>query len=304
MTMLKIDQVHWSQHWRELTEIRRRVFIEEQKVPVELELDEHDFTARHWLAWYGAEPVGTVRLLDDGHIGRLAVAASYRERGIGQALLHRALEGALEMGLEQVELAAQEHAIAFYRKEGFKPVGGLFMDAGIPHQTMQRVLRNERRLGEDGRRFHIDNLDEAVLAVSSLARRQLRIFCHSLEAEHYAQPRLLEIISELARKHRDSEVRVIICDDRPLREIRHPLVDLSQRLSSSVQIRICRPEHYADFREYFLVADKEAIIAYGMNRSGRGWGGFNERAKAKEHSEQFDRLWHLSKPSAWLKKLF
>lgn len=302
--MLKIDQVHWSQHWRELTELRRRVFVEEQSVPVELELDEHDFSARHWLAWYGQEPVGTVRLLSDGHIGRMAVAADYRERGIGRALLHHALEGALEMGLTKVELAAQLQAIDFYRKEGFKPVGGLFVDAGIDHQRMERPLRLERRLGEDGKKFHIDKLSESVLAVCSLAQRQLRIFCHSLESEYYGQERLIEIISELARKHRDSEVRVLICDDRPLREGRHPLVDLSHRLSSSLQIRISRPEQRSDFREYFLVADKEAIVAYSMNRSGRGWGGFNERAKAKEYCEQFDRLWHLSSPSPWLKKLF
>ena len=303
MTMLKIERVRWSEHWRELTEIRRRVFVEEQRVPVELELDEDDFTARHWLARYGSEVVGTVRLLADGHVGRMAVAADYRGRGIGRALLHAVIDDAIQQQLPKLELAAQTHAIDFYRKEGFQPIGDSFMDAGIAHQSMTRTLRGTQRLGEDGRKFAVESLPDSALALASLSRRQLWVFCHSLEPEVYAQPRLIDIVSTLARKHRDSEIRLLICDDRPLRESRHPLVELSQRLSSSIHIRVSNPKQHGELSEYFLLADNEATLVHSMRRGGRAWGCFHSRPTASAYREQFDRLWQHAKPSPWLRPL-
>lgn len=301
--MLTIEQVSWAEHWRELTALRRRVFVEEQKVPVELELDEHDFSARHWRAILNNEVVGTVRLLEDGHVGRMAVAADHRGQGIGRELLTAVIQDAIALGLESLHLAAQEHAIEFYERAGFKAFGDLFWDAGILHRNMSRVLRPEERLGDDGAKFAVHSLADSALSLVSRSRRQVWLLCRCLEPEVYAQPRMIELLSNLARKHRDSEVRLLISDDRPLRESRHPLVELSQRLSSSIHIRVLRKEQLAELNEYYLLGDGEAIIVQHMHRGGSAWGSFSLRPTVRTYREQFDRLWQHARPSPWLRRL-
>lgn len=141
MNSIYTQQVSWQQARHELTAIREQVFVKEQNVPLELELDEHDEHCYHLLA-YGQEgqPVGTARLLQDGHIGRMAVLAPYRGRGIGSKLLVSIVELARRQGLDEVYLNAQIHAVGFYEKHQFQVVGEEFMDAGIPHVQMQRRL--------------------------------------------------------------------------------------------------------------------------------------------------------------------
>ena len=135
---LEILPVRWASHARELAEVRRRVFIEEQAVPEELEWDGEDAHALHWLALCAGQPAGTVRLLADGHIGRMAVLREHRQRGIGVALLRAALAAAAAQGCQEVYLHAQVHALGFYAREGFVVEGPEFDDAGIPHRTMRR----------------------------------------------------------------------------------------------------------------------------------------------------------------------
>jgi predicted GNAT family N-acyltransferase len=131
--------------WDELGEpalkIRLEVFVQEQGVPVELELDGIDPLCVHALASQGAGPVvGTGRLLPDGHIGRLAVVRPARGTGVGSALLLALLQAARERGYRQVELFAQVQAQPFYRRFGFVAVGSEFDDAGIAHIAMRAAL--------------------------------------------------------------------------------------------------------------------------------------------------------------------
>lgn len=130
----------WPRDEALLADIRRRVFVLEQRVPAELEWDGEDAAASHWLAWQGEQAVGTVRLLADGHIGRMAVLPQARRGGIGAALLAAAVRGAQARRLAEVYLHAQVHAIDFYARYGFVAEGEEFMDAGIPHRLMRRVL--------------------------------------------------------------------------------------------------------------------------------------------------------------------
>ena len=119
MTMLKIEPVSWQDDAEILTAIRHRVFVDEQHVPIELEIDEHDPQAQHWLASLGDTAVGTVRLLSDGHIGRMAVLADYRGKHIGQDMLDTVIASAKAQQFPLLRLAAQQHAIGFYRKAGW-----------------------------------------------------------------------------------------------------------------------------------------------------------------------------------------
>lgn len=131
--------------WGELREpaarIRHTVFVDEQKVPVEVEIDHWDPQCVHALARTAAgEAVGTGRLLPDGHIGRMAVLASARGLGVGSALLLALMEAARRRGDRDVALSAQTHAVPFYRRHGFAEEGEVYDDCNIPHVDMRRTL--------------------------------------------------------------------------------------------------------------------------------------------------------------------
>jgi len=128
----------WSSQGRDAQAIRYDVFVQEQKVPPELEWDEMDAACLHILAYDAAgQAVATARLLPDGHIGRMAVRKAARGRGIGKAMLEALMQEARKRGDRCVMLNAQTHAESFYRCFGFAREGEEFMDAGIPHIRMR-----------------------------------------------------------------------------------------------------------------------------------------------------------------------
>ena len=121
--------------------IRRQVFIEEQGIPAGLEWDDRDALCLHVLALAaGGEPVGTARLDVDGRIGRMAVLPAWRGRGAGGVLLGTLLAAARERGLRRVYLHAQQSALPFYRRAGFRVTGDPCLEAGIVHVCMEMPL--------------------------------------------------------------------------------------------------------------------------------------------------------------------
>lgn len=144
MDTIEIKRVSFIRDFAGLCYIREQVFIKEQGVPSDLEWDGLDQDAIHLLAVTPSQqPVGTIRILNDGHIGRMAVLDEWRNRGIGRQLLKQTLEVARQLGLEQVFLSAQTTAINFYTRYGFVPEGEVFPDAGIDHQNMRLTLNEE-----------------------------------------------------------------------------------------------------------------------------------------------------------------
>jgi predicted GNAT family N-acyltransferase len=148
---LEVARITTSEEMRQALLIRRRVFIEEQNVPEDLEIDEHDAdpatvtTAVHVLVRLDGEPVATGRLLlaePDGrlHIGRVAVLSDRRRYGLGRAVMEALHELAREHRAEAVTLAAQLHAIGFYERLGYRAYGDVFLDAGIEHRWMDLAL--------------------------------------------------------------------------------------------------------------------------------------------------------------------
>lgn len=131
----------WESCEANLSSVRREVFINEQSVPEDLEWDEFDATAQHILALnFDSQAIGTGRIINDGHIGRMAVLKKCRHQGIGSAILLALLDIAKKQKLEQVYCYAQVEAIPFYEQHGFVCDGDEFMDAGIPHKTMHKNL--------------------------------------------------------------------------------------------------------------------------------------------------------------------
>ena len=126
--------------------VRQAVFIQEQRVPAELELDEFDLSATHALAYQDAQCIGTGRLVELGNgqtqIWRLAVLAQFRGVGIGKQILEKLVELAISQGAKTIILHAQLSAIPFYEKLGFQVQGDAYDEAGIAHRNMILLLPN------------------------------------------------------------------------------------------------------------------------------------------------------------------
>ena len=119
--------------------IRMRVFVEEQRVPKEIELDRDDKRAIHFLATVSGQAIGTARVVmrrGCAKIGRMAVLKSRRRQGVGTKLLRRTVTTARKLGARKIYLHAQVPVIRFYERTGFRCVGPVFDEAGIPHRKM------------------------------------------------------------------------------------------------------------------------------------------------------------------------
>jgi predicted GNAT family N-acyltransferase len=137
----QVRPADWQRDARALQHIRRTIFVVEQQVSESLEWDDADAESIHALAEdAGGQAIGCARLLPDGHIGRVAVLASHRGRGVGDALMRYMIVLAASLGHRRVIVNAQTHALRFYERLGFAAVGEEYDDAGIPHRTMMLDL--------------------------------------------------------------------------------------------------------------------------------------------------------------------
>jgi predicted GNAT family N-acyltransferase len=134
----------WQDAEAQLRAIRTQVFIQEQNVPEALEWDGEDAQALHVLACDSSgRAIGTARLLlhhELAHIGRMAVLPDWRRQGVGRALLAGVMTAAQTRGASRAFLNAQTTAVPFYAQAGFAVEGEEFLDAGIPHLRMTRIL--------------------------------------------------------------------------------------------------------------------------------------------------------------------
>jgi len=139
-----IQTTSWNENKKALSEVRKKVFIEEQNVPEELEWDEYDQDCTHVLVTDEKnKPVACGRLKADGHIGRMAVLKDHRATGIGKSMLNELISHAQSLHIKKVFLHAQISAISFYEKQGFKVSSEEFMDANIPHKSMEKTVTTE-----------------------------------------------------------------------------------------------------------------------------------------------------------------
>jgi len=129
--------------------VRLAVFVQEQGISPQLELDERDAAAVHAVAFdaHGVA-VATGRLLPDAHIGRMAVLEELRGQGVGVAILRALLAIAASRGDRVVRLHAQRSALGFYAREGFVAQGDEYLEAGIAHQTMAKRLASDDPVGD------------------------------------------------------------------------------------------------------------------------------------------------------------
>jgi predicted GNAT family N-acyltransferase len=134
----RVRLVDWREASETLARIRTTVFVEGQGVPPAIEMDGRDGECAHALAESSSgAPIGTGRLMPDGRIGRMAVLAAWRGKGVGAAILAALMVEAKRRGLPETYLHAQSHAKDFYARHGYVVEGDEFLEAGIAHVTMR-----------------------------------------------------------------------------------------------------------------------------------------------------------------------
>ncbi|HAO54001.1 MAG TPA: hypothetical protein DCR03_00220 [Gammaproteobacteria bacterium] len=159
MDTVSVKIVEYSDELEKILQLRQTVFIKEQKVPEDEEIDDLDSLEAissnrviHLIAYAGEEVFGTARLFlpsttdirtvtaETLHVGRVAVKQTGRRLGLGSLLMNKCHEIAREIGHKQITLSAQIQAMPFYRELGYKERGPLYLDAGIQHQDMDITL--------------------------------------------------------------------------------------------------------------------------------------------------------------------
>ena len=292
----------WNDDSAALAAIRREVFIDEQNVPEDLEWDGEDTYARHWLALINNEPVGTVRLLRNGHVGRMAVRKAWRNQGIGAALLRAVIGEAFAQDLRELFLHAQTHAVDFYARHGFIAEGPEFMDAGIPHRTMRLLLHPQRRLGQDHGRFAVTRPREVALDLVQQAQRHVRILSNALDPDIYDNAELAAALSQLVRNYRGADIRILIVDSSGLAQTSHALVALAKRLSSAIKIRkINAPNEVLP--ENYLIADGRGLLCLSLRETALSWADYNNKPLANEYTQTFDEMWNHAQEDPYLRVL-
>lgn len=146
---LVVEKADWNEDKAELIKLRGIVFVEEQNVPVSLEVDGMDPDCRHVKAVMDDQIIGTARLLPNGYIGRMCVLKEFRNQGVGTKMLGNLIQQAFsdqttQEPIDEVTLNSQSSAIPFYEANGFVTCSEEFMEANIAHRKMVLKRANFR----------------------------------------------------------------------------------------------------------------------------------------------------------------
>lgn len=297
-----------------LAAVREDVFVLEQRVPLDIELDSDDPRCAHVLARsLDGAPIATGRMTPDGVIGRMAVVRDWRGRGVGSMILHTLLDLARTSRLDTVTLHAQRSAVPFYLKHGFATEGSDFEEAGIAHVNMRRSL--ERRAQPE--RATPPPAPQAV-ALQCTTREELIGITHTLlaGARHgmcvlvrELHPQLLNDtaclveLRRLAISGRGASIRVLAQDlTRALQEGTR-LLDLAQRLSSVIEMRRPVEPQDLEYPSAFMCVDTQGYlfrpVEHQMAADGSTWAPGRHALLMRK----FEEVWARSDPWPELRAL-
>jgi predicted GNAT family N-acyltransferase len=311
---ITVEQTDWRHSAAELTNIRHQVFVVEQGVPESEEVDDHDPTARHWIARdAGNRALGTARLVGN-KVGRMAVLREFRGHGVGGSLLRAIIEHAGREGLDTLVLGAQTHAAPFYQGAGFRVAGLQFIDAGIPHLPMTLELKRfDRRpvaappAVEATHRAPVAVASAAgfagqALALATAAERSLRLFSDRLAPEIYDDAGFCTAVRRLATRHPHTATMILVRDSRPLAGHSHRLVELFLRLTSRIELRRLDPEYHTEHSE-FLIGDDAMVLCNQIQDGYRGHYWRHAPREARRLTADFDALWAAGAADPALRRL-
>lgn len=142
--MYTVEKVETKQQLELAFKVRKKVFVDEQGVPEHLELDEYDKTATHFIILNGDQVIAAARIREYepkvGKIERVCVLSEYRGKRIGILMMNEVEKYAIENNFSKLKLNAQSYAIPFYEKLSYVVSSPEFLDAGIPHRSMEKSL--------------------------------------------------------------------------------------------------------------------------------------------------------------------
>jgi predicted GNAT family N-acyltransferase len=284
-----VEPVDYQGSLAQLREVREAVFIQEQGVPVELEWDELDPLCRHVLARDAdGVAIGTGRLTPERKIGRMAVLPTWRGRGVGDALLDALLEQARAQGWHDISLHAQASAIGFYARHGFLPQGPRFMEAGIEHQTMRRLLD-----GPNPVETH-DAAVAAMLGVIGTARRHLWLYSRELDPGLLDRPDVMTALRQFGT--RGGETRILLQDALAPQSAHAPLIGLSQRLPSAFLFRVVEETVDRAYPSAFACNDAGGWYFRLLGHRTEGETRIDQPARARQLEKVFDPFWERARP--------
>lgn len=272
-----------------LRSVREAVFVQGQQVPAEIELDPHDPLCQHVLALDAEErPIGTGRLTPDGRIGRMAVLAGWRGRGVGEALLDALIERARQLGWRELSLHAQASAIGFYARRGFLPFGERFVEAGIDHQSMRLLLDAANPVETRAAAL------AALAGVVANARRGLSIYSRDLDPGLLDRPEVVAALRRLATS--GGAIRVLLHDPGAPQRALAPLIGLSQRLSSVFEFRAIEEPVDLKYPSAYVVNDRDGWYYRPLGHRYDGETRLDGGARARQLRAHFDPVWERARP--------
>lgn len=285
----RIESIDYETGLPELRVVREAVFVQEQGVPLELEWDELDPLSHHVIARDGSgAAIGTARLTPERHVGRMAVLPSWRGRGVGDALLRMLVTQAGELGWPKLALHAQTHALAFYARQGFLPVGPRFEEAGIDHQAM------ELHIGAPNPVADRSGAIAAMVGVISTARRRVSIYSRELDPGVLDAPEITEALRRFAVGQ--GEVRILVHDPAAPQRNLHPLIGLHQRLSSMVTFRAVEEPFDRSYPSAYISNDRGGYYFRPMATRLEGDTRLDEPARTRHLESLFDPVWERARP--------
>ena len=292
----RVQAVEYPRARAELHAVRDAVFVDEQRVPVELEHDALDPSCLHVLARsLSGDAIGAGRLVPPrpdlpAKIGRMAVLDTWRGRGVGSAMLLTLLRLARQRGWYEVALSAQVPAIDFYLRHDFIPQGPRFIEAGIEHQAMHRIVAGPVAVAT------VEDAAATTVALVSAARRALCLHLQELDPGLFDAPPVLAALRRFATAGLGGQARILLHDAGAPQRSQAPLLALAQRLPSTFL-----------FRELVDPVDREDTTAWIANDVGgyyhrtlgnrlAGEADFNAPGRARQLRAEFERMWARSRP--------
>lgn len=287
--------------WEQLAEacrlIRHKVFVEEQQIPSEEEWDELDAVSEHFLLLVNDRPVATARVTPEGKIGRLAVLAPLRGKGLGEKIMQRAIEHCRRMGLKKVGLNAQISALGLYQKLGFKVTGEEYMEVGIPHlpmelslitslldetdfttETLQQALTETQQLRIQGHQ----QLKIVIQCLIQQARRSFQMETPAYMERWFDEDGLASLLA-LGKRHQHSRVQWLLGETRQFSRQGSALLKLYQRAPSHIEIRQSHAL-YRPAQQAFLLIDERHLLWWPHHQEAR------TELYTAEHREAFRQI--------------
>lgn len=313
---LTAKQGSWQQLGEACKQIRHKVFVEEQQIAVEDELDEQDITSEHFLLLINDHPVATARLTNEGHLGRLAVLKPLRGKGLAEKLLQKILHHCKRVDLKQVHLNAQLSAVNIYTKLGFKVNGEEYNEVGIAHlpmlldfntqlisatqHTEQTILAALTATSQQ----RIQGHEQIYLAIKVLIQQASRSF--NLEAPSYIETWFddasLAPLVQLARRHQHSKVQCLLAETREFSRHTNPLLKLYQRVSSHIELR--QPHQlYRTKQQAYLLVDNRHLLWWPDHQQPRAELYTAEHREAFRFTSLFKLHWEKSQAIKSLQNL-